>query len=522
MDPKTHVAPKLNIDIPTVQFTDSITGDELPFVGEYINGMLDFGIGFLVIIAMVVLIGSGIVYALSAGNQSRVAKALEMIHYSLVGVAIALGSYTILYIIDPDLTTFEALNIAQVARVEFEQFDHFTFHDDAVDQGSPLTAEEKANNPEKTDVATGLGAGEVISLSGKTIEAWVLSSGKLRPKPLIGQIPDEIPKTLVAGEATPGYTSVSSFNNAIGAIAHNFGQEKVSEQQHFCDLKSSYKSTAHAYGSKKYFGSLDCAGNYGTRNSIQHVILHTAGASVRTVIKNWRLASLGTYKADTGTVACTAEERKTDKACKRKKVVCDPIADDECTSKSKRPKKIVYQKKVKTGTYTFKRKPLASHFFIEQNGSAYQLADTKLNLRHCCSKNKTSVGIDLRPHIYTIKDGEKKGKQFWWYTQKQYDNVKNIVAAVGVPMTGSTIIAHCSQGNHSDPPFFSWGELGIAMGGNQRCSWTASRVGIAKAAREELGNAKFEQMCPGCSLLLGGEMASEQLPVATIANSTTP
>ncbi len=124
------VKPNLNIDIPTIQFSDNVSSESIPFLGEYVKGMVDFGIGFIVIIGAVVLIASGLVYAFSAGNQDRVSTAKSFIQYSLVGIAIALGSYTILYVIDPDLTEFGGLSIGGVERVELEEFTKFDIYDD--------------------------------------------------------------------------------------------------------------------------------------------------------------------------------------------------------------------------------------------------------------------------------------------------------------------------------------------------------------------------------------------------------
>ena len=57
----------------------------------------------------------GFQYVTSAGDSGRIAKAKKRIVDALTGLLLALGSYTILYTINPDLVRFEGLQFAAVS-----------------------------------------------------------------------------------------------------------------------------------------------------------------------------------------------------------------------------------------------------------------------------------------------------------------------------------------------------------------------------------------------------------------------
>ncbi len=471
------IQPNLNIDIPDLRFTDPSTlsakikngakGFSIPFLGEYISGIYTYGVGIISILGMIALVVGGIMYAAAAGNSERVELAKSIITNSFIGIGIAAGSYLLLYIIDPNLVELKNVGITVV---EKEEFDYDTEEMEQLSADSPVTAADKVENPTGTDHGSAASAGtttgttefvtKIVPYYGKTVEAWTSRS---KSKTMTVNIPSAIPEFLPADpsdSALPaGFTSVNQFNNKMAMIGYTFGDTSLSAKT-FCNLKAANKSTnfsASAFADSKYFGALDCAGNYGPRSSINYLVLHNAGASAFTTTKNWRQGSIGRYK------------------------------------------------KKKDGTWYYWRKPIASHFFIEASGKTYQLADTKLHLRHCCGKNKTSVGVDLQPNIYKVKGGPKgiKGKKFNWYKQSAYNKIKKIADLVGVPMTNDTIISHCgeSPGRRVDPNYFSWEAIGLNTNhAKHKCTWSAQKVNIAKQVKAEVGDAKFEEMCPKCPI----------------------
>lgn len=114
------IIPKLKIDIPTVQLGQGAEEGgvlKLPFLSSYIAGLYTYLLGIVGIVAGIMIVIGGVQYLLSAGNSSAIEAAKERIKNSLIGLVIAFGSYTMLYIINPQLVRFDALRIRAVGPV---------------------------------------------------------------------------------------------------------------------------------------------------------------------------------------------------------------------------------------------------------------------------------------------------------------------------------------------------------------------------------------------------------------------
>jgi len=105
--------PTLQINIPTVNFGS----DKGLWIGEYISGIYKYAIGIIGILAAVILMFGGLLWLTAGGNTGQVTEAKEWIKASLTGLIIALSSYMILYVINPDLTTFKSLSIENIKNV---------------------------------------------------------------------------------------------------------------------------------------------------------------------------------------------------------------------------------------------------------------------------------------------------------------------------------------------------------------------------------------------------------------------
>lgn len=118
-------APK--ITIPGVIFSkiskeSSITTDEtgaswlnVPFLGEYISAIYKYSVGLISLIAVMVLIISGVQIITSAGSSETISAAKHRIISSVIAIALTAGSYTILYTINPELVNLRNLKILVVA-----------------------------------------------------------------------------------------------------------------------------------------------------------------------------------------------------------------------------------------------------------------------------------------------------------------------------------------------------------------------------------------------------------------------
>lgn len=120
--------PKLQVNIPGLTFTEiaknsSYIDDDgnviipIPWLGEYIAGIYTFAMIIASVLAVVVIIVSGVRIIVSGGGEQKSAG-YKGIAGAVVGLLIAWGSYAILYTISPDLTAFKALKVRYVAPVD--------------------------------------------------------------------------------------------------------------------------------------------------------------------------------------------------------------------------------------------------------------------------------------------------------------------------------------------------------------------------------------------------------------------
>lgn len=152
--PPKAIKPTLSINIPTVSFTDpedlSLVEDAngskfvIPYIGQYINGVFEYAVGLLAFIAVMTIVVAGLMWATAGGNASRISSAKEAIGRAFIGLGILLGSYTILYIIDPNLTQLGpiSLNVVETEEFELKQFDKYV--------GEPSNPAEKEPGDEST------------------------------------------------------------------------------------------------------------------------------------------------------------------------------------------------------------------------------------------------------------------------------------------------------------------------------------------------------------------------------------
>lgn len=87
------------------------------WIGEYIAGIYKYAIGIVGILAAVVLMIGGVMWIIAGGSATMIGEAKAWIGASLTGLVIALTSYLILYQINPALTVFQPLGIAQVKKI---------------------------------------------------------------------------------------------------------------------------------------------------------------------------------------------------------------------------------------------------------------------------------------------------------------------------------------------------------------------------------------------------------------------
>lgn len=93
---------------------------EYPWVGIYIKAVYKFLVGISGMLAVIVMMAGGYYWLFSGGNAGRVTQAKEYIGGAVVGLTLALGSYMILNLINPDLLSLKALRIGDIPIIEVE------------------------------------------------------------------------------------------------------------------------------------------------------------------------------------------------------------------------------------------------------------------------------------------------------------------------------------------------------------------------------------------------------------------
>ena len=127
--PLTYAADDLILQIPVPKYkepatyTNTIKLCETEDGGALVcNGMVNYFAGLytwlvvaVAIIAVVALMIGGLQWMTSRGNSGQAQKALKIISNAIIGLVLTLGSYSILYLINPKLTSWPSLHLNTVA-----------------------------------------------------------------------------------------------------------------------------------------------------------------------------------------------------------------------------------------------------------------------------------------------------------------------------------------------------------------------------------------------------------------------
>jgi len=105
----------LQVSIPNMErFQEaSINGTEIKttWIAEYIAGVYKYGIGVIGIVAMMAIAIGGAMWIISAGNPGRISEAKAWITNGLIGLALGLGSYVMLGMLNYDLIKFRSITV---------------------------------------------------------------------------------------------------------------------------------------------------------------------------------------------------------------------------------------------------------------------------------------------------------------------------------------------------------------------------------------------------------------------------
>ncbi len=99
----------------TLSGNQVMVSDLLP---NYIGAFYKYALTIIGIIAAVTLMGGGIVWLTSAGNDSKITQAKEMIFGSLIGIGLLFGSFMILNTINPSLVKLDSIKTKLIAPMQ--------------------------------------------------------------------------------------------------------------------------------------------------------------------------------------------------------------------------------------------------------------------------------------------------------------------------------------------------------------------------------------------------------------------
>jgi hypothetical protein len=111
---------------------------EIPWLGQYIDVLYRYIIGFAAVLAAVMMMAGGFLWLTSAGNPTRVSQGKEFIGSAMLGLLLALFSYTILFTINPNLVILKPLTTTSVVPLDGPAW---TFSGGGGGAGAPCTGD---------------------------------------------------------------------------------------------------------------------------------------------------------------------------------------------------------------------------------------------------------------------------------------------------------------------------------------------------------------------------------------------
>lgn len=116
--------PRLELPIPNISFADAANRQGFlttEYIALYVAGAYQFLISIVGVIAALMIIYGGYLYITAGGDATRAGKGKERILNALLGLTLAFGSYLILFVINPNLVNFTALELSAV-RTDYLDF----------------------------------------------------------------------------------------------------------------------------------------------------------------------------------------------------------------------------------------------------------------------------------------------------------------------------------------------------------------------------------------------------------------
>lgn len=213
LDPAfTEIKPNIVIPIPTLTpFTPIAQPDasgiiSVRYLGEYIEGVYRYAVGIAGIFAVALIMWGGMKWIFAGGDTGKIGEAKKTINNAVIGLVLVLGSYLLLYTINPETVRFKALKLAAIKREALQE----------IDEGDPLP--ETAARPPGVSTPTWTHA--TFNCTNPPSEAGVIPASTTVPIPATLLRIKTNPNTRVHGSMILG---LQKLNNALDEFSRREG-----------------------------------------------------------------------------------------------------------------------------------------------------------------------------------------------------------------------------------------------------------------------------------------------------------
>ena len=129
----SEVSPRLQVPDFDVKFSEIVVSEDaggqyitVPWLAQYIAAVYQYMVGVATILAITMMMYGGFRWIVAGGDAGKIGEAKKTITQAAIGLIIALGSYTILNLVNPNLVTFNSFRLALIDRQEYK-FDEGAF-----------------------------------------------------------------------------------------------------------------------------------------------------------------------------------------------------------------------------------------------------------------------------------------------------------------------------------------------------------------------------------------------------------
>jgi len=126
-EPSKIIPPVLSVSIPGFGQFSQVTCDDpkapckIPWLAEYIKALYKYSVTIISLLAVVVMMIGGVLWLTAGGNKERISSGMNFIKGGVMGIIIALSSYAILFILNPNLVILSPININYINKLDLEE-----------------------------------------------------------------------------------------------------------------------------------------------------------------------------------------------------------------------------------------------------------------------------------------------------------------------------------------------------------------------------------------------------------------